>query len=336
MVSAQKELILFGTRLQYTLKSGDTFSASTVWAEAISSYDVDLSSDPQYVGNSVYFVVNRESYNGIFESIVNDDSQHEATEATAHVPEYVEGTIRKLATSSSEDIIIAIPDTVQGAGSTLYQYSFKVQGNEKVQSAWNKWTFTQDVLDIEIEGSVAYFVTHKGGKYYTEIMYLSQDELREELGVPVFLDQRQEVDADYELPDGMEELTYKDRRFIGYPYTQKAQLTQLYLRDSNNQSIQTGRLQLRRLTLNFDETTAFDVEIAQEARETRTVNYEGRVLGSITQQIGVIPVDNGSLKVPLLGRSKGMEITIINDTPFDCRIQSGEWEGMYHNRARRS
>lgn len=335
MVSAQKELILYGSRRQYSLKSGDIFSASTVWADPIASYDVDLSAQPQYVGNSVFFVVNRENFNGIFESVVQDE-QHEAIEVTAHVPEYVEGKIRKLATSGSEDIVLVIPDTVENTGSTIYQYNFKVQGNEKVHSAWNRWTFVQDVLDIEIEGSVAYFVTHKDGKYFSETMNLSEDSLRDELGIPVFLDQRREVDHKSEVPEGMEEVSYKLRRFVGYPYVQKATLTQIFLRDGSGQTVQTGRLQLRRLSLNFDETTSFDVKVSQEARETRTTKYEGRVLGSIVQKIGQIPVDNGTLRVPLFGRAKGMDITIVNDSPFDCRIQSGEWEGLYHNRARRS
>jgi hypothetical protein len=331
MVSGQKELMLYGSRRQYSLKSGDIFSADTVFAESIASYDVDLAAQPQYVGNSVYFVVNREKFNGIYESQVRDE-QHNALDVTAHVPEYIEGRVKKLATSGSEDVLLVLTDE----RNKLYQYSHKTQGQDKVHSAWNTWTFTQDLIDVEIEGSVVYLVTKVGDKYFTEVMNLSEDNVKDTLGVPAFLDQRQEVSTDTETPEGKQEVVYKNRKFIGYPYVQKATLTQLYIREQGNQTVQTGRLQLRRLTLNFDETTSFDVEVKQEAREARTVKYEGRVLGSITQRIGQIPVDNGTLKVPLFGRSKGMEITIINDTPFDCRIQSGEWEGLYHNRARRA
>jgi hypothetical protein len=335
MVSAQKELILYGSRQQYSLKSGDIFSAATVWADPIASYDVDLSAQPQYVGNSVFFVVNREKFNGIFESHVQDE-QHEAMDVTAHVPEYVGGRIRKLAPSGSEDVLLVLPDTLEGEGSEVYQYSHKTQGTEKVHSAWNTWTFKQDVLDIEIEGSVAYMVTHLDGKYYCEVMNLSEDSLRDNLGVPVFLDQRQEIPTESTTPEGMSEVVYKGRKFVGYPYVQRTILTQIYLRDGNNRTVQTGRLQLRRLTLNFDETTSFDVKVKQEAREERVTHYEGRVLGSVTQRIGRIPVDSGTLTVPLFGRAKGMVVEIFNDSPFDCRIQSGEWEGLYHNRARRS
>jgi hypothetical protein len=334
MVSAQKELILYGTRKQYSLRSGDIFSAASVWADPISSHDIDLAAKPQYVGSSVYFVVNREKYNGIFESIVNE-GHHEAMDVTAHVPEYVEGRVIKLATSGSEDMLLALTRSEANTGSRVYQYSHKTQGREKVLSSWNVWQFAQSILDIEMEGSVAHIVSEKDGKFYSETLNLAEDTLRDELGVPVFLDMRQEVATTDATPSGMSDVVYKGRKFIGYPYTQYAELSQLFLRDRTNSAVHTGRVQARRLTLDFDETTSFDVVINQEGRESRTTSYEGRILGSITQKIGQIPVDNGTLKVPLFGRTKGMRIEIINDTPFDCRIQSGEWEGLYYNRARR-
>lgn len=335
VLPAQKELVLYGERQQYALRSGDIFSASTAYAEPLMSYDVDLRAAPQAVGKSVFFAVNREKFNGIFESFVEDD-QHSAIEVTAHCPEYIEGRVRKIITTGSEDILLVLPErSDRGNLDKVYCYSFKNQGNERVQSAWNVWTFNGKILDVVIYKSEATFVVEYDGVVTTEKMNLAEDAVRDTIGVPVFLDRRVEVDAAKKPVGDERKIAYKGRYFIGLPYTQEAELTELSMKDNNQRSVQSGRLQLRHITFTFDETTAFDVIVESEAREQRIVEFEGRRIGSLSAMIGTIPVDSGELRVPLLGRAKGMKVTIRNSEPFDCRIQSADWEAIYYSRARR-
>jgi hypothetical protein len=84
-----------------------------------------------------------------------------------------------------------------------------------------------------------------------------------------------------------------------------------------------GRLQLRYIEMQYQDTTDFYVEVTPKGRSTYTY--------SVAQ---AVPRD-GNLRFPVLGRGEDTVIEIVQATPGGCRVIGFDWEGFFKARGRR-
>jgi len=96
-----------------------------------------------------------------------------------------------------------------------------------------------------------------------------------------------------------------------------------------------GRLQLRNGALNYDRTGYFRVNVTPLGRDTYTYIFSGRVLGSVNNIIGAVAIETGRFKFPVQAENTKTEIEIVADSHLPMFITSLEWEGFYHDRAKR-
>ena len=88
--------------------------------------------------------------------------------------------------------------------------------------------------------------------------------------------------------------------FAGIPYRSTYTFSQQAIREqSKGNAITTGRLQLRSMTLNCDDTGYLEMEVTPSFRETSRYIFTGRELGHGTNVIGNIPLYTGKIKVPV-------------------------------------
>lgn len=90
-----------------------------------------------------------------------------------------------------------------------------------------------------------------------------------------------------------------------------------------------GRLQLRRMILNYADTGYFRVEVTPRGRDTFTNVFSGRVIGSGRNRLGVAAIETGAFKFPIMASNLNVEIVIINDTPMPTRLLNADWEALY-------
>jgi len=90
-----------------------------------------------------------------------------------------------------------------------------------------------------------------------------------------------------------------------------------------------GRLQLRYLSLVYDNTAAFKVEVTPLGRDTYTYEFTGRSVGDATNLADTVSIKDGIFKVPLMAKSQGLIVEIVNDTAFPSNLLSAEWTAMY-------
>jgi hypothetical protein len=125
--------------------------------------------------------------------------------------------------------------------------------------------------------------------------------------------------------------------WIGVNYQMTYELSQVWLQGQGRQGqgavYQNGRYQLRNLSLLFDETAFFKVKVETGGENQYEYPYSGLVLGSSI--LGQIYLNGGTFRVPIYGRNTSTKISIVNDTPFPCKILSAEIEGEYSDRASR-
>jgi hypothetical protein len=95
-----------------------------------------------------------------------------------------------------------------------------------------------------------------------------------------------------------------------------------------------GRLQMRTMQINFNDTGYFKAEVTPTGRTTYTYIYSGKTLGQQSSTIGMIDLDTGNTKFPILAQNTAVAIELKSDAPLPCSFLSADWEGMYVKRSK--
>lgn len=176
----QEQLLLFSDQTQFRLTKGDILSPASVGIDPITEYESSIDAKPAAVGNFIFFAVEKSDFASMREYFVADDSlRNDAREITGHVPRFLPSGVTRIAGSSNEDVIV-----MQSSGSAaneLYIYKYFWSGQNKVQSAWGKWTFpdVDKILGFDFIKSTLYLVMKRDDGIHLEKMELdtgSQDD----------------------------------------------------------------------------------------------------------------------------------------------------------------
>ena len=90
-----------------------------------------------------------------------------------------------------------------------------------------------------------------------------------------------------------------------------------------------ARLQLRKVSFNFNDTGYFEVDVTSTGRDANKTTFTGRTLGQIDNLLGYSAVvQDGTQEVGIQSQASQTNITITNDTHLPCIFQSAEWEGF--------
>jgi hypothetical protein len=142
VASFPESLIVVGDDEQFSLSSGGkSFTPENVLLDPTTSYAASTVVPPVSVGSTLYFVAPQSSYTAIREYSVQPDTLvTDAADITGHVPQLVPNNIKQLiAEPNLEYLFLLDTEDYSTDGNTLYVYKFFWQGNDKVQSAWQKW-----------------------------------------------------------------------------------------------------------------------------------------------------------------------------------------------------
>ena len=158
----QENLILFGDNNQFVMKGGELLTPKTVSVNPITNFNFEGQVDPLPLGSYIYFPFTRGAFTGMREFTINSTSDtYDSVEVTEHVPAYIPSNIIDMAGTTSEDMIALISGDEKGS---LYVYNYFWNNNQKVLSAWSKFTFTGEICGIEFVGSTLYTVITNNGE----------------------------------------------------------------------------------------------------------------------------------------------------------------------------
>ncbi len=156
-VGFQENLILFSENAQFALKGGDLLTPNTVSVNPITNFDFTTKIDPLPLGSYIYYPFTRGAFTGLREFTVNATTDnYDSTEVTEHIPSYIPSNIIDMTGTSTEDMIALLSGDEKGS---LYIYNYFWSNNQKVLSAWSKFTFTGEIRGIEFIESTLYMVT---------------------------------------------------------------------------------------------------------------------------------------------------------------------------------
>jgi hypothetical protein len=124
---------------------------------------------------------------------------------------------------------------------------------------------------------------------------------------------------------------------VGRKYTFRYQFSTITMKQQAGQAVKSdtvGRLQVRTMQVNFSETGYFKADVTPEGRSTYSYIYSGKTLGQPSSTIGLIELDTGNTKFPVLAQNTSVTIELNSDAPLPCSFLSADWEGYYVKRSR--
>ena len=186
----QEQLILFSDLQQFTVGARETLSAKSVTIDVSTQFETSTDAKPVPAGKYIFFPFKRGEFSGLREYFVVENSeQNDAIEVTAHVPQFIPGKIRQMASSSNEEMIVALSSTQR---KNIYIYRYYWQDRQKVQSSWSVWKSDGNVVATTFLGSQLYALINRSNKISLERIDLSTDpaSLVMRNGQPVLLDRR--------------------------------------------------------------------------------------------------------------------------------------------------
>jgi len=128
--------------------------------------------------------------------------------------------------------------------------------------------------------------------------------------------------------------------WIGVRYEFSYEFSTLFLRVPSQtggvQAVQSGRTQVRTMSISYERTSYFRIEVTPAYRDTSAFIYNGRTLGSASNDLGSVPLMDGKHGASVLCRNYDATIRLLNDTPVPCHLTTAEWEGFHVERARRA
>ena len=93
----------------------------------------------------------------------------------------------------------------------------------------------------------------------------------------------------------------------------------------------TGRLQLRRSWVNYQDSGFFKVNVEANKRHYE-YKMSGIELGYSDTRVGELSVDSGQFRFPCQGRAEDVEVSLESDTPTPLHIIGTGWEALYTRR----
>ena len=255
---------------------------------------------------------------------------------------------------------------------TMYIYKYFFDRGEKVQTAWSKWSFTGlKILGAMSTDSFVYVLANEN----TDLKLFKIDlrNLKDTtIGFSVYLDLKKLVTGTYDAGTNLTTVTspYGVKTgliavdatngnnysltnttgsnytlegnhtsvYIGVPFASQYRMSQQYVRETSGRglvAITSGRYQIRNITLNYENSGYFEVDVTPKGRNVSSSIMNGYIIGTATSKIGVPAINSGTLRVPVSARNTDFTFDIKSDSHLPMYIASAEVEGYYHNRSTR-
>jgi hypothetical protein len=364
-------LLLDSNQQQFILTAGDSIlTPKTVQIKPITKYNTSPTCMPTSAGTNLYYAVPLGKYSGIKEYFVQPDTfVTDAADITSHVDRYIPSDITTLLSCVPVNMIFAFGESNPN---TLYQYSYLWQGNDKVQSAWTKWTLDDAILGLTTIDYYLYLLVKKANTNQVCMLKMDLTHVNTgELSFRVYLDKQVSLTGSYDSTTNQTTWTlpYTDAStafkvinsvtglelaiktkvsdttitaignystvpyYIGKTYTSTYRFSEWYNKQNENKvGDLEGKLQLKKLLLHFEESGPFRIVVTPYRREAIVHDYSGIILGLTYLDTPILVSKIASFL--LMCNSKSTTIDLICDSYLPVRFILAELIGNFVSSAR--
>ena len=255
----------------------------------------------------------------------------------------------------------------------IYVYKYFWDRNEKIQASWSKWIFDGvEILGGMVIESTLYLIANdlQDCRLYTiDLQNLPETNLTYKAA----LDHKTQLTGSYNA--GTDKTTYTSpygeraglfaidaatgidltltnsgatyyaegnypNAIFGTKYTSKYQLSKVYIKEQSpgggQLSVTSGRLQVRTISFDYEDTGFFQVKIEPDDRSTRTYTMNGQIINNSSFTINNPSIVSGTFKVPVQAENTQHSVTVESNSYLPMHLVAAEVESFYHRRSRRS
>lgn len=121
----------------------------------------------------------------------------------------------------------------------------------------------------------------------------------------------------------------------GKAFDSTVQFSRLFAQENDGRAITSGRLQLRKINLDYRNSATFDVEVTPEARTTRVNRFVARVLGTSYALVGQPSIDPlGTFHVRINSRADTVKIVVKSSSHLPMTVTAMSWLGFFNELSR--
>lgn len=128
---------------------------------------------------------------------------------------------------------------------------------------------------------------------------------------------------------------------VGHTYTTRLVVSKQYPMDWQSRPLTTGRLVMHTFTANVTNTGYLRAEVYPYGKEVTAlqpdlmvpIEFRPDILGSAQTLLGKRAYLSDAFTFSVAGSSDLARIELVNDSPFDSTITSGQWVGLYFSTA---
>lgn len=189
-VAFADRLLLFADQVQMSLMGSELLTPKTASIRPATAYAVSQKARPVSNGDILFFPVDRGQYSMLREYRFDSETgQANAEDITGHVPQYIRGSVLKMAASTHEDILVV---KAEGNEGVLYVYKYYWANNQKLQSSWSEWRFpgVTRVLDFGFVNSELILLVQRGQEVFIETMEVQPGGVDPDMTFVINLDHR--------------------------------------------------------------------------------------------------------------------------------------------------
>lgn len=346
-VPFQEQLLLFSEINQFTLSADQLLTPAEVSIDTSTNFECDLTTKPVGAGNSVFFSVQNGTFSGMREYYTTGDTEvKDANLITAHVPNYLAGSVKQMIASTNENLLLVRTTT---DAKELYVYKWYENETERLQSSWSKWKFDANLAHVTFNNEEI-FIIFEDGRFESMTLTLDTQLLN---AYPMHLDHQQKfVSNTPSMGYTDSNLVYYNSKgeqvtattpassaipvYGGIPYTFKYQLSEQVFKPAEGDASDIARFQLRNMSFTYNDTGTFTVTQTNGSRDATSAVFTGRLLGHSDNVLDQSAVDtSGNFKVGVQSQAKEAKIEITNASPLPSVFQKAEWEGFVKLRSTR-
>ena len=164
-VPFDKSLLLFSDNSQFVLEGGNVLSEKTASIDLTTGYETSEQVAPVNAGSTLFFAFDKNEHTGIREYFVNQALINDAEDITSYVPTYLPSKAFKMINSTLDNMLgLLFEETPK----RLYCYKYYYSNNQKQQSAWGYWEFSDavEILDaFMIKNEIFFVIQYQDGVY---------------------------------------------------------------------------------------------------------------------------------------------------------------------------
>lgn len=366
-----RDLVLFADKAQYTVLGNIAITPRTATMTESTQFVMQTEVRPAASGQNLFFAVNAGVYSGVREFYTDSDlNSNNARPITVAVENLIRGRIRLMTSSTNINKMLCMATS----GSTAYLYEYLWEDAERLQSAWSKWKFREDLYVFHIEfiedrlSILSYDPVNL--KLHVCNMDISQDVTQEFFEGDILLDHRTKKTGVNTTITGLDHLP-NDINLLdavqgdGCPYPgMRIQIdswdgsTATLRRDMQGGDVYIGvkyrslvspsqpfvrddsnraigTSQLTIGSMYINFLDSGDFDVDVQAEYSYTERNAGRVLGQESAAIGDFILTTGQFPVPVRARNDRSRITIRSDSPYPFTVSDVEWDGLFYKRGTR-